>query len=357
MLEALQALRAVSLHPNFQQELPENGDEFIHKSARLIATFKILDDLYSRGDKALIFIEYLKMQAVISEIIERRYECPKVMIINGQVSGEKRQAHVDEFQNGREGFEVMILSPKAGGIGINLTAATHVIHLSRWWNPAVEDQCSDRAYRIGQHNTVTIHYPLAIHPEYGRDQSFDIKLHDLLQRKRHLSKTLLAPPAGTNDDVEWLFNESFSTRDDAGESQGQTFDNETDKDGGDYLDRIDLMEPIEFETWVLGRLKKKGYKVKITPITGDAGSDGIAISPENSGLPSYMIQCKHTQQDKNIGHSAVEEILNSLDRYDNLPDGIQPLVVTNAKGFTAKARTLARNHSVRLISKNQLHQL
>ncbi|MBW2623415.1 MAG: DEAD/DEAH box helicase, partial [Deltaproteobacteria bacterium] len=146
MLEALQSLRAVSLHPSFQQEHSGNGDEFIHKSARLIALFNILDDLSSRGEKALIFIEYLKMQAAISEIIERRYDCPKVMIINGQVSGAKRQAHVDEFQNRREGFEVMILSPKAGGVGINLTAATHVIHLSRWWNPAVEDQCSDRAY-------------------------------------------------------------------------------------------------------------------------------------------------------------------------------------------------------------------
>ncbi|MBW2623416.1 MAG: restriction endonuclease [Deltaproteobacteria bacterium] len=157
--------------------------------------------------------------------------------------------------------------------------------------------------------------------------------------------------------MEWLFTESFGTRDDAGESQGQAFDNETNRDGEDDLDGIDLMEPIEFEAWVLGRFKRKDYEVKTTPLSGDAGSDGIAISPDNSRFPSYMIQCKHTQQDKNIGHSAVEEILNSLDRYDNLPDGIQPLVVTNANGFTTKARTLARNQGVRLISKNQLHQL
>ena len=113
------------------------------------------------------------MQSILSEIIEKRYDCPKVMIISGKVTGVKRQARVDGFQNARDGFDIMILSPKAGGVGLNLTAATHVIHLSRWWNPAVEDQCSDRAYRIGQNSPVTIHYPLAINPEYGEENSFD----------------------------------------------------------------------------------------------------------------------------------------------------------------------------------------
>jgi SNF2 family DNA or RNA helicase len=98
----------------------------------------------------------------------------------------------------------MLLSPKAGGVGITLTAANHVIHLSRWWNPAVEDQCTDRALRIGQDKEVHIYYPLAVHPEF-EEHSFDINLHRLLTKKRELSRAVLAPVAFTKEDQASLF--------------------------------------------------------------------------------------------------------------------------------------------------------
>jgi hypothetical protein len=69
------------------------------------------------------------------------------------------------FQSSSSAFDVLILSPKAGGVGLTITAANNVIHLSRWWNPAVEDQATDRAYRIGQYAQVTIHILMAIHPD------------------------------------------------------------------------------------------------------------------------------------------------------------------------------------------------
>ena len=97
----------------------------------------------------------------------------------------------------------MILSPRAAGIGLTITAANHVILLSRWWNPAVEDQCNDRVYRIGQDKPVQIHIPMAIHPGYGQ-ASFDIMLDSLLRRKRALSHGLLAPPEADSD-IEDLF--------------------------------------------------------------------------------------------------------------------------------------------------------
>ena len=83
-------------------------------------------------------------------------------------------------------FDVLILSPRAGGVGLTLTAANNVIHLSRWWNPAVEDQCTDRVYRIGQDQVVNVYYPMAIHPHY-KESSFDELLNTLLLRKRELS--------------------------------------------------------------------------------------------------------------------------------------------------------------------------
>jgi SNF2 family DNA or RNA helicase len=91
---------------------------------------------------------------------------------------------------------------------LTLTAATHVIHLSRWWNPAVEDQCTDRAYRIGQTRPVTVHLLLAVLP--GREaDSFDRKLDELLARKRQLSREILHPPAGSEKDRDGLYRDVF----------------------------------------------------------------------------------------------------------------------------------------------------
>jgi hypothetical protein len=106
------------------------------------------------------------------------------------------------FQKGT-GFDVMLLSPKAGGVGLTLTAANHVIHLSRWWNPAVEDQCSDRVYRIGQNKTVHIYYPMAVLPQ-GEEHSFDMQLQVLMNRKRTLAKNLLVSSAFTKSDYDDL---------------------------------------------------------------------------------------------------------------------------------------------------------
>ncbi len=128
------------------------------------------------------------------------------MIISGEVAGPKRQEAVRAFQNAGSGFDMMILSPRAAGVGLTLTAANHVIHLTRWWNPAVEDQCTDRAHRIGQVRPVTVHLPIAVYP-LDASRSFDVKLDALLARKRKLASDLLAAPAPTPDDEEGLFQD------------------------------------------------------------------------------------------------------------------------------------------------------
>jgi SNF2 family DNA or RNA helicase len=190
VLEALQRLRAVSLHPGATDD--EGDGDFINASARLISSFKVLDDINQRGERVLIFVEDLALQPRLANIIQRRYRllaCP--MLINGQVAGVARQARVDRFQRAPDGFDVMILSARAGGVGLTLTRANHVIHLSRWWNPAVEDQCTGRVLRIGQTRPVTIHLPLAVLP--GGGISFDQNLQALLERKRKLMHAALIP--------------------------------------------------------------------------------------------------------------------------------------------------------------------
>ena len=205
-LGTIQALRAVSLHPDLYHGTSQ--DLSPEKSARFLVALDVLDKCFELKEKALIFLESLDLQSAdqLPLILQQRYKLSKLpLVINGEVNTSTRQDRVNDFQS-RSGFDVMILSPKAGGVGITLTAANHVIHLSRWWNPAVEDQCSDRAYRIGQTKDVHIYYPMAINPS-DPDTSFDIKLNELMTRKRQLSQQLLAPPTITKQDYESLLSQ------------------------------------------------------------------------------------------------------------------------------------------------------
>lgn len=202
MLEVLHKLRSISLHPSLRTD--QSDEEYISQSARLKVLFGLLDNFHIKGEKSLVFLESLSMQGILCEIIQARYQTPRPpLVISGKVAGADRQARVNRFQSS-PGFDVMILSPKAGGVGLTLTAARNVVHLSRWWNPAVEDQCTDRVYRIGQKKSVNVYLPLARHPVYD-NISFDFRLHELIERKRQMSRTLLAPPIGTGDDLRDLF--------------------------------------------------------------------------------------------------------------------------------------------------------
>lgn len=213
MLETLHLLRGISLHPLRSSDAnaydPVWRQNWINGSARLQKTFAILEDIQKNSEKVLVFLEDRSMQKVFASSVAEHFRLlSKPPIINGEMSGRQRLQVVDDFQGRPSGFDLLVLSPKAAGIGLTITAANHVVHLSRWWNPAVEDQCNDRAFRIGQTKDVTIHLPMAIHPTYG-DASFDSKLHSLLERKRTLSRDMLAPPTSERD-VDGLFADVVS---------------------------------------------------------------------------------------------------------------------------------------------------
>ena len=206
-LNAIQKLRAISL---FHREGTEdmNDSEFIASSARLSALFEILNEIENRGEKALIFLESRELQGKLIALIQRRYalrEPPQ--LINGSVQGHIRKAKVDVFQQMPPGFAVMVISPKAGGTGLTITKANNVIHLDRWWNPAVEDQCSDRVYRIGQDKDVNIYVIRALYPN-RTIKSYDEVLHEILSKKRKLSKKVIVPTTFNTEDLKSIFKES-----------------------------------------------------------------------------------------------------------------------------------------------------
>ena len=204
---AFQTIRGVSLHPFYpDSDEAADGNTYVSASARLSATIEILDKVHEANEKALVFIESRAMHEWLSFYLKQRYQLTeKPARIYGAVTSTERSKIVDRFQDpDRDGqFDLLLLSPKAAGVGLTLTAATHVIHLSRWWNPAVEDQCTDRAYRIGQTKDVHVYIPRAIHPLYG-EGSFDHILHGLLERKRSLSSEMLIPME-TGDEMDQIY--------------------------------------------------------------------------------------------------------------------------------------------------------
>jgi SNF2 family DNA or RNA helicase len=205
VLKALARLRSISLHP-FRDETCDDR-AFVDASARLRVLFEVLDGIEARHERALVFLDDRAMQARLASVVQRRYHlsAPPV-IINGAMPGEKRQAHVNRFQAASPGFGVMLLSPRAGGVGLTLTNANHAIHLERWWNPAIEDQCTGRVLRIGQTRPVRVYVPQAVCS--GR-RSFDQNLNALLQRKRQLVRETLGAGEMSEDEGRILLRETL----------------------------------------------------------------------------------------------------------------------------------------------------
>lgn len=199
MLLTIMGIREVSEHPYlFDSSLSlYNTQEIIDASARLQLTVSFLDTIKKRNEKVILFAERRETQKMLWQLCHERYGLtPK--IINGdtptfvtriQLNKRSRQASIDEFQ-GVEGFNVIIMSPIAAGMGLNVTAANHVIHYSRHWNPAKENQATDRAYRIGQNKDVFVYYPLAVSKDF---KSFDETLDELLSRKSSLATSTIFP--------------------------------------------------------------------------------------------------------------------------------------------------------------------
>lgn len=199
MLVTIMHLREVSEHPYLYDStlLNHETDEIVDTSARLQATIKFLDEIKKKEEKVIIFVERKETQKMLQKLCLKRYGII-TKIINGDTPSivrrnmpnkQSRQSSIDEFE-AVDGFNVIIMSPVAAGMGLNVTAANHVIHYSRHWNPAKENQATDRAYRIGQTKDVFVYYPMAVRSDI---KSFDETLDDLLSRKTSLATSTIFP--------------------------------------------------------------------------------------------------------------------------------------------------------------------
>lgn len=186
ILQMILALKQICNHP---AQFLKNGNADAALSGKATMLLDLVESIVESNEKVLIFTQFREMGVLLQKFItERLGETP--MFYHGGSSQKERDDMVHRFQNNRSD-KVFILSLKAAGTGLNLTAATHVIHYDLWWNPAVEAQATDRAYRIGQHNNVQVH-------RFITQNTFEEKIDAMIQSKRNLAELTVA--AGEN----WL---------------------------------------------------------------------------------------------------------------------------------------------------------
>jgi hypothetical protein len=186
VLATMTKLKQVCNHP---AQLLRDGSRLDGRSGKLARLEEICDEIVAEGDKALCFTQYAEFGAMLRPYLAGRLGC-QVLYLHGGTSKRQRDALVSEFQEGTDPA-VFILSLKAGGTGLNLTAASHVIHVDRWWNPAVEDQATDRAFRIGQRRDVQVRKFVCV-------GTLEERIDSMIDEKRALAERIV----GTGE--SWL---------------------------------------------------------------------------------------------------------------------------------------------------------
>lgn len=175
ILKLLTALKQICNHP---RQFLKRGSSDYTLSGKTIMLFDLIRNIQELGEKTLIFTQYREMGELLVELLEKEFRL-SIPFLHGGVSRKGRDEMVEDFQNNRA-TKILILSLKAGGTGLNLTKANNVIHYDLWWNPAVESQATDRAYRIGQQRNVMVH-------RFITQNTFEEKINELLQQKKELA--------------------------------------------------------------------------------------------------------------------------------------------------------------------------
>ena len=179
VLAYLMRFKQICNHPS---QLLEDGEFRPADSGKFSRLAEICEELAARQEKALIFTQFRAMTEPINTFLSAIFG-RQGRVLHGGTAVRRRQQLVDEFQR-EDGPPFLVLSLKAGGTGLNLTAATHVIHFDRWWNPAVENQATDRAFRIGQHRNVLVH-------KFVCRGTVEERIDQLLEEKKSLANNLL----------------------------------------------------------------------------------------------------------------------------------------------------------------------
>jgi SNF2 family DNA or RNA helicase len=184
VLATMAKLKQVCNHP---AHLLGDGSRLDGRSGKLARLEEICDEIIAEGDRALCFTQYAEFGRMLQPYLAGRLGCP-VHYLHGGTPKKQRDALVSQFQEATEP-SLFILSLKAGGTGLNLTAASHVIHVDRWWNPAVEDQATDRAFRIGQRKDVQVRKFVCV-------GTLEERIDSMIEEKKALAERIVGTGEG-----------------------------------------------------------------------------------------------------------------------------------------------------------------
>ena len=181
VLAALTKLKQVCNHPSL---FTGDAAEPEGRSGKLARLTEILEEVTATGDRALIFSQFAVMGDLLKKYLQKAFG-QEVLFLHGGVPARQRDVLVERFQEEKGGPQLFVLSLKAGGLGLNLTRASHVVHFDRWWNPAVENQATDRAFRIGQKKNVLVH-------KFICSGTLEERIDEMIEKKRALAESVVS---------------------------------------------------------------------------------------------------------------------------------------------------------------------
>ncbi len=293
-LKAVQQIKLFAEHPwlvKNQEGLAGRSydtESLLRHSSKFRWLNETLRTIAGRREKVLIFTRSIQMQTWIHALLKERFDVD-FRPINGSLSGKKERGKsvvkitIEQFE-AHPGFAALVLSPEVAGVGLNITAANHVIHYGRWWNPAKEDQATCRAYRKGQKKPVYLYVPIGLAPEGEPESelgSFDQRLDALLRVKAGMRKDFLTPidMEASGKDMAVVIPGYESNPNENAQAEGLLFENQV----------ADWMRADDFE------------QVRTTPASNDWGVDVLGTK----GNLFYLVQCKRQL-------SSNEEVLEAI---------------------------------------------
>ncbi|HLB11742.1 MAG TPA: DEAD/DEAH box helicase, partial [Dehalococcoidia bacterium] len=187
VLATLLKLKQVCNHP---AQFLQDGSALSGRSGKLLRLAEMLEEVVAGGDRSLVFTQFAEMGQMLKGHLQEQLG-KEVLFLHGGTSRRARDEMVQRFQAGPDGPAIFVLSLKAGGLGLNLTAASHVFHFDRWWNPAVENQATDRAFRIGQKRNVQVY-------KYVCAGTLEERIDQMIEQKKELAESVV----GAGED--WL---------------------------------------------------------------------------------------------------------------------------------------------------------
>ncbi|MHA1729767.1 MAG: DEAD/DEAH box helicase [Promethearchaeota archaeon] len=185
---------AQALHEEIEVNMLESLENFILKSGKLQRLIEMLEEIIYSGDKILIFSQFTALLKILEKIISEKLNIDP-LFLHGGVPQKKREEIINQFQDDMHNTSpIFLLSLKAGGTGLNLTAASIVLHFDRWWNPAVENQATDRAYRIGQKKNVMVYKMISI-------GTIEEKIDEMIEQKKEIAELLIS---SSSSGEQWI---------------------------------------------------------------------------------------------------------------------------------------------------------